>query len=199
MEKMKTNICDIADEKIKQAHKIIKEAKIIDAWESIGAKVNLIGSVKSGLLMKNRDIDFHIYSDSLDITESFKAIMKIAENPSIKRVEYNNLADTEEKCIEWHAWYLNSNNDLWQIDMIHILKGSAFDGYMEKVTQRVIEALTPELRKTILQLKYDTPDTEKIPGIEYYKAVLKDNISSYQELSEWRKKNSTGGIVEWMP
>nr|WP_255499209.1 hypothetical protein [Dysgonomonas sp. HDW5A] len=35
--------------------------------------VNRVGSTRMGLLMKPRDVDFHIYTDSLDIADSFKA------------------------------------------------------------------------------------------------------------------------------
>ncbi|MEI0596098.1 hypothetical protein [Brachyspira pilosicoli] len=41
--------------------------------------------------------------------------------------------------------------------------------------------LTEEKRRTIL--KYDTPDNMKIIGIEYYKAVLKDNIKTFDEFN----------------
>ena len=40
--------------------------------------------------------------------------------------------------------------------------------------------LTKEKRRTIL--KYETPD--EIMGIEYYKAVLKDNIKFFDEFNE---------------
>lgn len=58
----------------------------------------------------------------MDITDSFKAISKLALNPYIKKVEYTDLIDTDEKCIEWHAWYQDIDGETWQIDMIQ--KGS---------------------------------------------------------------------------
>lgn len=56
-----------------------------------------------GLFMKHRDIDFHIYSASITPADSFAAMAKLAANPAIKRIEYGNLLDTEEQCLEWHA------------------------------------------------------------------------------------------------
>ena len=47
-----------------------------------------------------------------------------------------NIAVESEACIEWHAWYQNEENELWQMDMIHIREGSRYDGYFEKVAQR---------------------------------------------------------------
>ena len=55
------------------------------------------------------------------------------------------------------------------MDMIHIREGSRYDGYFEKVAQRISEIMTDEIRETILRLKYETPETEKIIGVEYYR------------------------------
>jgi len=193
------NIQEIAERNQQRAWEVIKETDIYAIWESVSAEVHLVGSLPNGLLMKHRDIDFHIYSSPINVSDSFAAMAKLAENPSIQRIEYRNLLDTEEECIEWHAWYQDKDNDLWQLDMIHIRKGSCFDGYVEKVTKRVKELLTPATCQTILQLKYDTPDTAQIMGIEYYKAVIQDNIKTYEEFTEWRKSNPPDEMMEWMP
>ena len=37
---------------------------------------------------------------------------------------------------------------------------------IEKVAQRISEIMTDEIRETILRLKYETPETEKIIGVE---------------------------------
>ena len=124
---------------------------------------------------------------------------KLAENESVKRIEYVNLLHTVEACIEWHAWYQNAEGELWQIDMIHIRKGSRYDGYFEKVAERLRAVLTDETRLAILKLKYETPETEKIIGIEYYQAVIRDGVRSYAEFEVWRQEHPVTGIVEWMP
>ena len=152
-----------------------------------------------GLLMKHRDIDFHIYTSSLSLADSFRAMAKLAENPFVKRITYNNLLDTEEACIEWHAWYEDPENGAWKMDMIHILKHSRYDGYFEKVAQRISEIMTDEIRETILRLKYETPETEKIIGVEYYQAVIRDGVRDYSGFKEWRKQHPVTGVVEWMP
>lgn len=192
------NILNIASKNQEKAWKIIKDTDIVNIWKSIGTEINLVGSLRTGLLMKHRDIDFHIYSAPLSISNSFSAIAKLAENPSIKRIEYANLIDTDEKCIEWHAWYQTDDNELWQIDMIHILKGSFYDGYFENVADRIAAALTPEIKNAILTLKYETPDDEKIPGIAYYLAVIRDGIRSYEDFVVWVEGHPVGGVVEWV-
>ena len=44
-----------------KAHAIIQETNLIPIWESIGAEIRQVGSLRMGLLMKHCDIDFHIY------------------------------------------------------------------------------------------------------------------------------------------
>ncbi|HBQ57542.1 MAG TPA: hypothetical protein DD786_10385, partial [Porphyromonadaceae bacterium] len=164
-----------------------------------GATVNLVGSLKSGLLMKNRDIDMHIYTDKLSVSESFSVIQELAERLSLKEIHYKNLIDTEEECIEWHVLYEHNNRDTWKFDMIHIRKGSRYDGTVERVTDAITERLTPEIRKTILQLKQEIPEGIVIPGIEIYHAVFEGDVSSYEELEQWRKNHPLINSLDWLP
>ena len=174
------NLLNISAQNMEQARQIIRDTRIIPIWESVGAEINLVGSLKMGLI-------------------SFAAIAKLADHPAIKQIEYINSINTDEHCIEWHASYLAPDNTSWQIDMIHILKGSRYDGYFERVAERIAAVLTPETRNTILQLKYETPDTEKIMGIEYYQAVIQDGIRTYADFIKWRENHPTNRIIEWIP
>ena len=193
------NILDMAWQNQQEAGKVVENSGIIPAWKSIGAEVNMVGSLRTGLLMKHRDIDFHIYSSPLSLSDSFQAMARLAENPFIRKIECANLLHTVEECVEWHAWYQEPAGELWQIDMIHIRKGSRYDGYFEKVADRIEALLTDETKQAILQLKYETPETEKIIGVEYYQAVIQDGIRNYADFSEWRKRHPVTGVVEWMP
>lgn len=193
------DILELAKRNQQKAWEIIEDTRIVRIWEGIGAKVNLVGSLRTGLLMKHRDIDFHIYTSPLDLSASFRAMAELAENTSIKKIEYTNLLHTAEACIEWHAWYKDMEGELWQMDMIHIQEGSRYDGYFERVAERISAVLTDEMRLAILKLKYETPDTEKIMGVEYYQAVIQDGVRSYPEFEEWRRLHPAVGVVEWVP
>ena len=188
----------IAQNNFEKALQVIEKSNVRQAWESIGATVNQVGSTAMGLLMKHRDIDFHIYTGELNVSESFKVIEKLCANPAVTRMEYRNLADTEEACLEFHIWFMLENEE-WQLDMIQILKGSQFDGFFENVAARINAVLTPEMRRTILELKYLTPDDEHIMGIEYYQAVIEDNVKTYPEFIRWRSEHPVTGIVTWCP
>lgn len=193
------NILELAKRNQQKAWEIIEDTRIVRIWEGMGAKVNLVGSLRTGLLMKHRDIDFHIYTSPWDLSASFRAMAELAENTSVKKIEYTNLLHTVEACIEWHAWYQDMEGELWQMDMIHIQEGSRYDGYFERVAERISAVLTDEMRLAILKLKYETPDTEKIMGVEYYQAVIQDGVRSYPEFEEWRRLHPAVGVVEWMP
>lgn len=193
------DILELAKRNQQKAWEIIEDTRIVRIWEGIGAKVNLVGSLRTGLLMKHRDIDFHIYTSPWDLSASFRAMAELAENTSVKKIEYTNLLHTAEACIEWHAWYQDMEGELWQMDMIHIQEGSRYDGYFERVAERISAVLTDEMRLAILKLKYETPDTEKIMGVEYYQAVIQDGVRSYPEFEEWRRLHPAVGVVEWVP
>ena len=194
-----SDIAAMAARNSRRAREIVDELKIVEIWRSIGAEAHSVGSLRMGLMMKHRDMDLHIYSSPLRVADSFAAVSRIAENPNIEYVEYRNLIDTDERCIEWHAIYRDRDGDSWQIDMIHIERGSFYDGYFERVADRISAVLTEEMRSAILRLKYETPDDVKIMGIEYYRAVIEGGIRDYDSLLEWRRTHPIEGVDGWMP
>lgn len=126
----------MAEANQRRGREIIAETQLVESWEAIGAQANLIGSLSTGLMMKKLDIDMHVYTDTLSIKESFRAAARIASHPGIVRMEYTNLIDTEEECIEWHAAYRDRDGRMWKMDMIHIRRGSAYDGFAERMASR---------------------------------------------------------------
>ena len=193
------DIIELAEQNQQNAWKLLDETGIIPAWERIGATVHLVGSLKSGLLMKSRDIDLHIYTGKLDITESFSVMQELAERLKLKEIQYKNLVHTEEECIEWHALYEDQELHTWKFDLIHIRKGSKYDGVVENVTAAIAKLLTPGLRETILRIKYEVPDGVMIPGIEIYHAVFTGGVRSYGELERWRQEHPLTNSLDWLP
>ena len=197
---MKTeDLLRLADDNRRRAEKILEATNLFGIWRSVGAEAHLVGSLRMGLLMTHRDIDLHIYSAPLTLQDSFAAMALLAANPAVTRLECSNLLHTDEQCVEWHAWYRDNDSALWQIDMIHMPKGSPFDGCFEGIADAISAALSSESRETILRLKYETPDEEKIMGIEYYQAVLEGGVRSMQEFRRWRAAHPMTGINLWKP
>lgn len=188
------NLFEISDTRRQAALRVVREAGVVEAWESVGATINMVGSVRSGLIMNNLDIDFHIYTDEPMEELSRLAISRLK---GVRDVQFRNLLDTEEACLEWHAWYDDADGVTWQFDMIHIRRGSAFDGAIERTTDAVIAALTPETREAILRIKYDAPG--KIAGIEVYYAVLALGLRTYEEFAAWRQTAPAPVPLDWVP
>ncbi len=194
------DILALAASNQRRAYEILGELRLREAWQEAGGRAEVVGSLRTGLLMKHLDIDLHVYTPApLHVEESFAVMARIAAKPGIRRVEYANLLDAEDGCLEWHAQYEDRDGRMWQIDMIHLAEGSPWEGYFERVADRIAAVLTPETREAILRLKWETPDGEKIPGIAYYRAVLEDGVRSYPEFTTWLREHPAEGIVEWMP
>lgn len=67
------------------------------------------------------------------------------------------------------------------------------------LADRIVEVLTPDTRRAILQLKTDTPDGAGIMGIEYYRVVIGGGVRTWNEFTAWRAANPPEGVIEWMP
>lgn len=187
----------LSQKQTEKARMVISSLNLIEIWEKAGATINPVGSFRIGVLAKHRDIDFHIYTDSLDIGRSFAIIAELCRHKGIKKCTFANLAETDECCFEWHLYYEDDEAQTWQIDLIQIKKGSFYDGYFEKTAEKIIAAMTEEQLKTILRLKFETPDELKISGIEYYKAVIQDGVQTSEDLLRWRQTHRFDGIIEW--
>jgi len=181
------------------AFNVLKELDIAACCQTIGAAVNIVGSLKTGLMMNRPDIDLHIYTDEPMIKKSFSFINKISKNQGIKEIQYKNLLDTKEECLEWHLWYEAADKNVWKLDIIHIRKGSYYDGFFEKIAGRIIQKLTPETRETILRIKYALGEKSDVPGIQIYYAVMEQGIKTYPAFLEWSAQNPAGQIWEWIP
>ena len=192
-------IFEMAESMQKDAWQVIHDTKIIDIWSSIGATINLVGSLKMGLLINNRDIDFHVYTTPFNLSDSFSAMARLAENKRIKTINFCNLIEAEDKCVEWHAFYEDKHGRTWQIDIIHILNESVYAGHFEEVAKRISAVLTPEIRANILRIKNSIPIEKKVMGIQVYKAVIEHGIQDIDSFWAWKEQNPDDGIITWIP
>ena len=182
-----------------KARAVLRSSGLREAWEAVGARVNPIGSLAMGLLLTHRDIDLHVYTETLEVAVGFRIMSDIGANPAVKRLEYRNLAATEECCFEFHVSLRDERGDSWRVDMIQIRRGSKYDGFFETVADRILAALTPETKRTILMLKCAAPQSARIMGIEYCRAVMEGGVRSWPEFIAWRAMNPVSGILTWRP
>ncbi len=196
---MNENVLSSSDAVLRRARAVLESSGIREAWQAAGAEVNVVGSMRMGLMAVHRDIDLHVYSPQLDVESSFAAVARIARRAEAGLICCRNLIDTPERCIEWHMAWTEPDGEEWKIDMIHIESGSRYDGFFERVADRIAEVMTPEQRETILRLKYAASDDEPIAGIEYYRAVIEGGVRDMEGLRRWRAEHPADGVTEWMP
>ena len=185
-------------EKTKQ---ILKESKFIEILESNGLRVNLIGSLRMGLMVNHLDIDLHIYDKDITVESSFQIISKLTTNPKVIETLSINRLNTDEHCIEWHMKYRDYENEIWQIDIIHIEERTQYDGYFERMDDRICEGLIPSKRNVNLKLKYLTSDDNEIQihSAEIYEAVIDKGIEDFEELKGWVRKRRLEESYLWAP
>lgn len=183
----------------RRARRVLAESRLLDLWRESGAEPHLVGSLRMGLMMKHRDIDLHIYSERLDTASSFAVVARLAEHPSVGKITCLNLLREVDACIQWQVEWRDADGETWVIDLIHMRKGSPWEGWFERMADRVRAVTAPEERLAILRLKYETPETEHVPGIACYMAVLRDGVRTWDDFVRWREAHPLEGIVEWIP
>ncbi len=182
-----------------KARAVLAETGITDVWTEAGCRVNLVGSLRMGLLAAHRDIDLHVYSRGVTARFSFDVMSKIACNPDITEIRCINGLYTDEHCIAWHIFYKNADGEVWQIDVIHIEENSEYDGYFEKMADRITAVMTNEQKETILRLKFETYGHADYHGVEYYESVIADGVSSSAELERWVQCHRRKKPYYWIP
>ena len=103
----------------RQALEVLRVSGIAQVWEQAGCRVNIVGSLRMGLMAKHRDIDLHVYSSGVTVEDSFAIAARIAADPRITEVKCINGLHTEESCVAWHLMF-DYGGEMWQVDVIHI-------------------------------------------------------------------------------
>ena len=171
----------------------------MEAWREAGARVAPVGSFATGLLMTHLDVDFHVYTAEPSVSEGLRVFSRVCGQMPVSELTCRDLLRTDEACIEWHLRLRDEQDELWSIDLIHIRSGSLYDGFFERVAGRIREVLTPETRRTVLELKRQTPPAEPVMGIEYCRAVIEGGVRSREEFEQWRSVHREEGICRWCP
>lgn len=182
-----------------KAFEVCEESGIPLIWEKSGCTVNIIGSLRMGLLISQNDIDIHVYSKNISEESSFAVAAKISALSGVVDIKSINGLHTEEHCMAWHVRYCAHDGEEWKFDIIHIEEGTEYDGFFENMADRIKEIMTEDQRNTILRLKYETPEYEKISGVEYYEAVIADHVESLEQLMTWIKEHRKKPKYYWIP
>ena len=79
------------------------------------------------------------------------------------------------------------------------LLSAEYDGYFERMADRIVEVMTPNQKETILRLKFETRSDKDYHGVEYYEAVIADGISNMAEFEEWVIEHRKKPMYYWIP
>ncbi|MBD5231553.1 MAG: phosphoglycerate mutase family protein [Bacteroidales bacterium] len=192
------DVLNLASANQEKAHQVLASSDIANIWEQNGCRVSLIGSLRMGLLASHRDIDLHVYSAGITEESSFAIVAQIAKLPEVTEIKCINGLHTEEHCIAWHIFY-NYEGEIWQFDVIHIEDATEYDGYFERMADRIIEVMTPTQKETILRLKFNTPPDKDYHGVEYYEAVIADSVDNMTDFEKWVIEHRTKPSSYWVP
>lgn len=191
-------INDLADNNQELARKVLNESGIAALWRRHGCRVNLVGSLRMGLLASHRDIDLHVYSKGITEERSFAIAARIMKIPGVTEMKCINGLHTDEHCIAWHIFYRHEG-EIWQFDVIHIEEGTEYDGYFERMADRIVEVMSPAQKDTILRMKFETTSDKDYHGVEYYEAVIADGIDNMEDFDKWVTAHRKKPMYYWIP
>ena len=170
-------VFDLAFVNQERARGVLVSSGIADVWERNGCRVNLVGSLRMGLLASHRDIDLHVYSKGITVEGSFAIAAQVSRLPGVTEIRCINGLHTDEHCVAWHIFY-RCDDEVWQFDVIHIEEGTEYDGFFERMADRIVEVMTSGQKEIILRLKFEAPSGSDFHGVEFYEAVIADGISN---------------------
>ena len=191
-------VFDLAFVNQERARGVLVSSGIADVWERNGCRVNLVGSLRMGLLASHRDIDLHVYSKGITEEGSFAIAAQVARLPGVTEIRCINGLHTDEHCVAWHIFY-RYDDEVWQFDVIHIEEGTEYDGFFERMADRIVEVMTSGQKEIILRLKFEAPSGSDFHGVEYYEAVIADGISNMVEFEEWITDHRKKPMYYWIP
>ena len=191
-------VFDLAFVNQERARGVLESSGIADVWERNGCRVNLVGSLRMGLLASHRDIDLHVYSKGITEEGSFAIAAQVARLPGVTEIRCINGLHTDEHCVAWHIFY-RCDDEVWQFDVIHIEEGTEYDGFFERMADRIVEVMTSGQKEIILRLKFEAPSGSDYHGVEFYEAVIADGISNMVEFEEWITDHRKKPMYYWIP
>jgi hypothetical protein len=192
-----TDVLLRAEERRHTAERILAELELFPRWSAYGRPV-LVGAVAYDLVV-SPDIDMEIYCPMLKIEHGFEVIRQCALHPCVTKARFANELNRRDKALYWQLRYRDGDTE-WKIDM-----WSAPTDYdlprSEHFVAPMKAALTPETRRTILELKEarSADATLTCPSIDLYRAVLEDDVRSPEELRLWLQTHVTGALTDWKP
>ena len=184
--------------RLRQAQEILAQLRLFERWQVFGTPV-LVGAVAYELAMAP-DIDMEIYCDVSRIDDGFTVLRDCALHPNVRKARFGNYLEEVDKGLYWRLIYRADEGADWKIDMWslpHDHPGPC----AAHLVKPLREALTPETRRAILELKalMQAGSIPRYPSIDIYRAVIDGEVRTSTQLETWLKLYPRSFLTFWKP
>ncbi|MFI6172622.1 hypothetical protein ACIBCN_38000 [Nocardia sp. NPDC051052] len=185
-------------QRTRQAHEILTRLRLFERWGAFGTPV-LVGAVAYELTMAP-DIDIEIYCDAPRIQDGFAVLRDCAELDNVRKARFGNHLNDPDEGLYWRLDYRAGDGTDWKIDM-WMLRRDHPGPCAAQLVAPLRAALTPERRRTILELKslMQTGSIPRMPSIDIYRAVIDGGLRSGAKLAEWLEAHPRDQLTFWKP
>lgn len=185
-------------QRTRQAHEILSRLRLFERWQAFGTPV-LVGAVAFDLAMAP-DIDIEIYCDAPRIQDGFTVLRDCAVLDNVRKARFGNYLDDPDEGLYWRLDYRTPDGTDWKIDMWMLRRDHSGPG-AEQLVAPLRAALTPERRRTILELKslIHTGAIPHQPSIDIYRAVIDGGLLSSADLAAWLAAHPRDHLTFWKP
>lgn len=192
------DVFEQSEQRLRQAQEILAQLRLFERWQVFGTPV-LVGAVAYGLAMAP-DIDLEIYCDVPHIEDGFAVLRDCALHPKVRKAHFGNYLVEADEGLYWRLIYRTDEGTDWKIDMWS-LRPDHPGPCAAQLVEPLREALTPETRRAILELKA-LIQAGSIPhhaSIDVYRAVIDGGVQTSAQLEAWLEAHPRPFLTFWKP
>jgi hypothetical protein len=192
------DILDQAEKQLRMAHEILTRLQLFERWQVFGTPV-LVGAVAYGLAMAP-DIDMEIYCDVPRIEDGFVVLRDCVLHPNVHKARFGNYLNEADEGLYWRLIYRTDDGTDWKIDMWSLRRDHP-GPCAAQLVEPLRQALTPETRRAILELKALVQDelAPHHPSIDIYRAVIDGGVRTSAQLESWLERHPRDFLTFWKP
>ncbi|MEU7141916.1 hypothetical protein ABZ942_20860 [Nocardia sp. NPDC046473] len=192
------DVLEQSRQRIRQAHEILTRLRLFERWQAFGTPI-LVGAMACELAMAP-DIDIEIYCDAPCIEDGFTVLRDCAVLDNVRKARFGNHLNDPDEGLYWRLDYRATDGTDWKIDM-WMLRRDHPGPCAAQLVAPLRAALTPEIRRTILELKslMQTGTIPRCPSIDIYRAVIDGGLHSDADLAKWLAVHPRDQLTFWKP
>lgn len=191
-----------AEERLRRARGVLAHLRLLERWSRLGTVV-VEGAVSYGLVVA-RDIDTEVFVPAPDVAACFGVAAEFAVHPRVRRLRFTNDLDGENEGLYFQLRYVDEGGEEWKTDT-WVLRQDHPGPLSSALTGPMLRALTPALRRAILEIKEHHVALEAagapkaVHSIDVYRAVLDGGVRSPADFERWPERERPAGLTGWRP